>query len=700
MKKPHLLFLCLLTAFAACFAANAEGELPGMTVGAYRYELPGAYAELCGRLTDGNVATRITIPVGKTVRVLRTDGEPMTGLYVTWYDKTPPQVTVTRLDASEKPLSGERVPGTSRHQYLPAGEDCFGIEFTSYKDSFTVAELLPVETEADIPFFSTEPVSPCDAAVFVTRPGEEYTLLGGMLPALVNYGLDVQVIYLEKAPRPLEESSFLALRELGVTREPVYWDLTAVAPESETDLAKAWKFQLKKISAENVLTALSPTLIVAPDGTDTSLSVEQRATGLIVSEGFENAMLPENARLMLVTGEDGPLSSGWTGDGRNRAAALYERFTTEWLYHRKIPQSVHFRFADAGALSQEHGPVGTELLLPIIFFDKTLKMEAALADGTPLTPSPAPDGAEEPDEETEPAPEVVSSPDDIFFRREDEPEEVVIADVEAGHWEYRSDTLSVIVDRHVDEQTPLVWCTAHIRMRERNSFRSIITREISNELRLRAWRLARKTKAVLLITGDNLTTSETSYKGLLIRGDRFYSDRRREDAMTFGDDLGMTILEKGNVDGVTLLESGVTDTYSFGPVLVENGEIRTERIKRHRVAGKENPRCGVGMIEPGHLVAITVDGRQKDYSLGVDLMAFAQMFIDEGCTTAYNLDGGGSTAMVFMGENLNTHGGQNWDKQRYLPEAISWGYSELVPDESDPIENIGSGFGNLTELKY
>ena len=52
-----------------------------------------------------------------------------------------------------------------------------------------------------------------------------------------------------------------------------------------------------------------------------------------------------------------------------------------------------------------------------------------------------------------------------------------------------------------------------------------------------------------------------------------------------------------------------------------------------------------------------------------------------GCQQAYNVDGGVSACMIFMGERLN-HGGtkKDWSALRNLPDGIIFGYSEKVPD--------------------
>jgi exopolysaccharide biosynthesis protein len=102
------------------------------------------------------------------------------------------------------------------------------------------------------------------------------------------------------------------------------------------------------------------------------------------------------------------------------------------------------------------------------------------------------------------------------------------------------------------------------------------------------------------------------------------------------------------------------------------------------MSGK-NPRTGIGVVEPGHFVLIVADGRQKDYAIGLSLVDFANLFKEEGCVSAYNLDGGVSAAMVFMGEHLNTHLNiKDYSQQRNLPDALLFGHTLLLPDENDP----------------
>jgi exopolysaccharide biosynthesis protein len=123
--------------------------------------------------------------------------------------------------------------------------------------------------------------------------------------------------------------------------------------------------------------------------------------------------------------------------------------------------------------------------------------------------------------------------------------------------------------------------------------------------------------------------------------------------------------------------------------------VINDQAKNHRVR-RANPRVGIGYLSPGHYIAIVVDGRQKDYSIGMPVWEFADLFAAYGCPIAYNLDGGLSAAMIFMGEQINTHSGQrtggtnNLSYQRAVPDGLMFGYSLQVPTLDDPIINDGN----------
>ena len=342
--------------------------------------------------------------------------------------------------------------------------------------------------------------------------------------------------------------------------------------------------------------------------------------------------------------------------------------------------------------------------------------EAAPAETPAPTEAATPEPITTPEPSTEPEAQaetesegdtqaIAASASDEFYRQEGDPAEVIVTDEEKGHWEYRTDTLSIMIDRVNSEYTnyggktfPLVYFVAHIRMREINAFRTVQAADNRNGAgAIKPWILARRNKAVLMITGDNLVESDTQYKSILIRDGKVFLDSAKNDFMAMYPDMTMRIFSPKETNATELLMDGVREAFSFAPMMIRDGVLTTADIDHFpRIGNETNPRTGLGMIEPGHFVAIVVDGRQKEYSYGMRLTAFADLFVKEGCTQAYNLDGGVSACMLFMGEQLNRHGNKRVGTiedsyQRRIPDGLVWGFSDTVPSEDDPIYHRGEG---------
>ena len=89
---------------------------------------------------------------------------------------------------------------------------------------------------------------------------------------------------------------------------------------------------------------------------------------------------------------------------------------------------------------------------------------------------------------------------------------------------------------------------------------------------------------------------------------------------------------------------------SFLPVLLKEG-IKMPIPKEWQIT--KQPRTIIGKYANDDLIMIVVDGRQNDWSLGVTLERLQDKLLELGVKDAYNLDGGGSTAMYYNGALLN-----------------------------------------------
>ena len=79
------------------------------------------------------------------------------------------------------------------------------------------------------------------------------------------------------------------------------------------------------------------------------------------------------------------------------------------------------------------------------------------------------------------------------------------------------------------------------------------------------------------------------------------------------------------------------------------------------------------------------EGRNKR-SNGCSVKFCGERLLELGCTLAFNLDGGQSSAMVFMGRQLNliTNDYGNRASARKAAEILGIGTSETVAAEEDP----------------
>lgn len=109
----------------------------------------------------------------------------------------------------------------------------------------------------------------------------------------------------------------------------------------------------------------------------------------------------------------------------------------------------------------------------------------------------------------------------------------------------------------------------------------------------------------------------------------------------------------------------VLDAIAGNPTLIEDGRMVAYSCTDPFC--KRNPRTGVGVTRRGHILLVTVDGRQRR-SRGASLIEFARIFRMLGSSWALNLDGGGSTTMVVKGEVVNRPSDNSGE--RYVSSAL------------------------------
>lgn len=163
--------------------------------------------------------------------------------------------------------------------------------------------------------------------------------------------------------------------------------------------------------------------------------------------------------------------------------------------------------------------------------------------------------------------------------------------------------------------------------------------------------IAENHNAVLAINGDYYGAQN---RGYVIRDGVLYRDTAAADQqdLVIGSDGSFSLITEGATTAQQLLEDGAWQVLSFGPGLLDNGGIIVDADSEVGKAMVSNPRTAIGEISPLHYVMVVADGRTSQ-SAGLSLYQLAEFMQGLGVTTAYNLDGGGSSTLYFNGTVVN-----------------------------------------------
>ena len=162
--------------------------------------------------------------------------------------------------------------------------------------------------------------------------------------------------------------------------------------------------------------------------------------------------------------------------------------------------------------------------------------------------------------------------------------------------------------------------------------------------------MAEDNEAILAINGDYYGAQE---KGIVVRNGVLYRESAgSNDVLLIYPDGSLEVVSPDEYTAQELLDKGVWQAFSFGPGLIEEGEIAVSPTDEVGKAKASNPRTAIGVIDDLHYVFVVSDGRTEE-SEGLSLYQLAAFMQSLGVQTAYNLDGGGSSTMVFMGEVIN-----------------------------------------------
>jgi len=226
-----------------------------------------------------------------------------------------------------------------------------------------------------------------------------------------------------------------------------------------------------------------------------------------------------------------------------------------------------------------------------------------------------------------------------------------------GGTTYADPTIAVKIQYGVFDRGAETGCeywVASIKIAHPSQLRTTAANGFQSEMTMKGTAMARRVNAVLAINGDYFYFTHHGY--ILRQGQLFLDDLRGDrDVLLIDEDGDFHIVRNpftGQV-GQTINGKQVVQAFFFGPVLVENGKMVRDMDLRYDMRAEERrQRMCIAQVGPLEYKCICCGPPARGNS-GMNLTEFARLVYSLGVETAYNLDGGDSTMLIFNGQKIN-----------------------------------------------
>ncbi len=267
--------------------------------------------------------------------------------------------------------------------------------------------------------------------------------------------------------------------------------------------------------------------------------------------------------------------------------------------------------------------------------------------------------------------------------------EFVWEDAENGLWAYLSPTLQVEIVQHDMENPNQRYFVAEVKFDPAaEMFRQHTwVNAAYRGQQIYPQTLAQTSRLVLAVNGDYYPyrVDKGNTVGNIIRNyEVLYTMNMNKnpgfpplDTLALHDDGSISVYAVKEVSAEELAAQGdIHDALSFGPYLARDGQLRVYAGKN---ASLQEPRCAIGMVEPGHYFIVDCEGRVPNGPKGLTVNQIGMLLYGYGCNESFMLDGGSTSVLIFMGEKLNRTGKDtSVGSPRNQHELFGIGSSELV----------------------
>lgn len=610
------------------------------------------------------------------------------------------------------------------------------IDTSEKKTQFKINELF-VFTEGDLPEWVQrwKPTpEKADLLVLSAHPDDELIFFGGTIPTYdTERDMDVVVAYMSYSNTTRRSELLNGLWHMGVRTYPVIGEFRDSYASKLDEAYKKWG---KDAAREYVMTLIrkyKPEVVVTHDVDGEyghgAHKVCADAMQYCVARSSDAAVMPKIAeqygtwsvkKLYLHLYPENRITMDWNvplasmngKTGLELAQEAYKLHVTQATTDFVVTDEGETSCAEFGLAHSEVGPdvLGGDFFEHIEWTPKTRKADAASGAEAADVPeaTPAPTATPMPTETPVPVRVKTTSdkpvadviwPDESQLRDEKgylAAGEYVYENEEEGVWFYASPTLVVRIDRLFDPEAVITWFEAQVFCdTDEEFFGSVLYNpEKPQKKHVQTAVIARENQVVFAMNTDYYTyrIGRKAITGMVIRDKKVFFDRVPEanrskfpnlDTLAVNEDGSWKVYHSDELTAEEYLQAGAVDVFSFGPYLVREGQPNPF-VEEMRNGKTGQPRCAVGMVEPGHYVGILAEGRMRT-SVGVSVSWLADKMLAAGCQEALNFDGGQTAVMAFMGNQITRIGQYDGKTSaRTTTEILGIGRSDLIDPTIKP----------------
>ena len=572
-----------------------------------------------------------------------------------------------------------------------------------------------------------------DMLLLVAHPDDELIFFGGTIPTYaVERDLNVVIAYMTYSNTTRRSELLNGLWLMGVRNYPVICEEFYDGYSSSLKVGyEKWNKNKVMAHVTELIRKYKPEVMLSHDvegeyGHGAHRVCADAALNCVAKSGdpaFQPASAEEYGtwevkKLYLHLAKENPVKMDWNvplsmfggKTGLELAQAAYELHVTQ--------QNTDFVVTDEGETSCAefglvHSLVGEDVHrndfmenIPSSDLSNHGVASVDLSDpnATPI-PTPTPTPTPQPTPTPTPTPQPIKGAVEVTWPEEGQEKdekgyllsgEYVYENEEEGVWFYASPTLVVRVDRKFDPEAVNTWYEAQIfcDLAQERVGAVLYNPEKPTKKHVQASLIAKEKQVVFGMNTDYYTyrLGRKTITGMVIRGGQMLYNRVPQanrgqfpnlDTLAMYENGSWEVYHSDELTAEEYLAAGAVDVFSFGPYLVKDGAINPF-VDASKNGKTPQPRCAIGMIEPGHYYAVLAEGRIRNVATGVSVPWLAEHMLAKGCETAFNLDGGQTAVMTFMGKQITRIGKYDGGKTaaRTTTEIIGVGHSDLIDPQA------------------